>query len=152
MQADGHRRLAERLDGLVQHDAAPFDRESARAEEIHEILGRDRTEELALLGGLPALLGHEGLDAGTHTLGVATDAVRLGVLLLLDVLQVLEVARAGGDGELLGQEEVAREPIGNVAHLAASTDRGDVVEQNHLHGYSLTPWSRRARWRRCAPA
>ncbi len=92
-------------------------------EEVHEVLGRHRAEELALLGGLPALLAHQGLDPRTHALGLAADAVGLGVLLLPDVIEVLEVARGGGHGQPLGEEEVARVAIGHVAHLAASAHR-----------------------------
>ena len=44
----------------------------------------------------------------------------LGVRLLLDVLEVLEVPRAGAEGQLLGNEEVARVPIGDVTHVAST--------------------------------
>src|SRR4029079_18249053 len=51
---DGH--LTERLDRLVEMDAAPLDLDPVLAEEIGEILGRHRAEQLALFGGLTALL------------------------------------------------------------------------------------------------
>ena len=56
-------------------------------------------------------------------LGVFLDAVGLGLLLLLDVIQVLEVPRAGAERQLLGDQEVAGISVGDVTHLAPTSDR-----------------------------
>src|SRR5438309_4311263 len=96
MEPNRHRGLAERLDRLVQRDPPALDLDPVPLQELHDVLRGHRAEELALLGGLPALLVHEGLDPLAQRLGLALDAARLGVLLRLDLLEVLEVA-GGGD-------------------------------------------------------
>src|SRR6266850_4004024 len=122
--------------------AAPLDRDAVLAEEVDDILRGDGAEELALLGGLAPLLEAERLDALAQRLGVALHAIGLGVGLHLDVLEVLHVARAGAERELLGDQEVAREAVGDVAHFAPAADLGDVVEQDDFHGgaYSVAEY------------
>src|SRR3954451_17326622 len=70
MDADRDARLAERLDGLVEVDAAALDLEALLAEELRDVLRGHGTEELAFLGGLAALLVRQRFDAGTQRLGV----------------------------------------------------------------------------------
>src|SRR5204862_6513031 len=100
MEPNRHRGLAERLDRLVQRDPPALDLDPVPLQELHDVLRGHRAEELALLGGLPALLEHEGLDPLAQRLGLALDAARLGVLLRLDLLEVLEVAGGGAEREL----------------------------------------------------
>src|SRR5437867_12552750 len=95
MEPNRHRGLAERLDRLARRDPPALDLDPVPLQELHEVLRGHRAEELALLGGLPALLVHEGLDPVAQRLGLALDAARLGVLLRLDLLEVLEVAGGG---------------------------------------------------------
>src|SRR5258705_13244309 len=114
--------LAERLDRLVERDALAVHRDAAGAEEIGDVLRGDRAEQLAFLGRLPALLVDERLDLRAERLRVGLDAVGLRVLLPLDVLEVLEVPGGGGERELLGDQEVARVSVGDVAALAPAPD------------------------------
>src|SRR3989441_1097063 len=62
MEPNRHRGLAERLDRLVQRDPPALDLDPVPLQELHDVLRGHRAEELSLLGGLPALLGHEGPD------------------------------------------------------------------------------------------
>src|SRR5207245_5025003 len=62
VQPHGDRVLAERLDGLLECDALAVHRNTARAEEVGDVLRRDRAEELAFLGGLAALLVDQRFD------------------------------------------------------------------------------------------
>src|SRR5438876_8050850 len=98
MEPNRHRGLAERLDRLVQRDPPALDLDPVPLQELHDVLRGHRAEELALLGGLPALLEHEGLDPLAQRLGLALDAARLVVLIRLDVLDVLYAAGGRADG------------------------------------------------------
>src|SRR6266545_2339158 len=149
VEPDGYRVLPECLDRLVERDAPALDLDPGPAEEIGDVLGRDGPEELALLGRLAPLLVGEPLDALAHALRIGLDARRLGLLLALDVLQVAQVARGGGDRELLRDEVVARVAVGDVLDLAPASDLRDVVEQDDLHELTRR---RTAAARPCAPA
>src|SRR2546427_2525617 len=142
MQADRDGGLAERLDGLIELDALALDLHAVLLEEVDEVLRGDRAEELAFLRGLAPLLVHERLDPVAYGLGVALDAVGLGVRLPLDVIEVLEVARGGAQRELFRDEEVAGVAVGDVADLAAAAELLHVVEQDDFHGPSY--WGRGA--------
>jgi len=120
MQAHRHHELAERLDGLVERDAAPLDLDAVLREEAREVGAAHRAEEPALVGGLPALGEVQGLDGLGLALRVRPELRRLRVLPRLDLLDVLEVRGGGVQGELLGQQEVARVAVGNVADLTAA--------------------------------
>src|SRR2546422_333341 len=85
-------------------------------------------------------------------LGFALDAARLGVLLRLDLLEVLEVAGGGAERELFRDQIVARVSVGDVTDLAAAPDLGDVVEQDHSHCCPSTPSPDRARGPPCGRA
>src|SRR5207245_1739040 len=70
-----------------------------------------------------------------------------GVVVLLDVLEVLHVPGAGAERELLRDEEVARVTVGDVAHLAPASHLRHVVEQDDLHrppSYSVATYGSRA--------
>src|SRR5262249_22197985 len=136
---------------LIERDALAIHRNTARTEEIGDVLRRDGTEELAFLGRLAPLLVDESLDLRAQRFRVGLDAIGLRVLLPLDVFEILEIAGRGGQPKLLGYQEVARVAIGDVAHLAPSPDLRDVVEQDDFHGLSSPPPGTAAR-RRCAPA
>src|SRR5437899_3565990 len=88
-----NKNLAERLDGLVELHASALDLHAMLVEEVDEILRGDRAEELAFLGCLTPILVGERFDHVAKSLGVALDAIGLGVRLLLDVIEVLEIAR-----------------------------------------------------------
>src|SRR5262245_13947321 len=133
MQADADRRLAQRLDRLIELNTASFDLDAAGAEKVDDVLGRHRTEELAFLGRLTSHLEHEPFDPRAQCLSIVLDAFGLGVLLGLDLSEVLEIAGGGREGQLLGNEVVPRVPIGDVADLAPTPNLGDVVEKNDLH-------------------
>jgi hypothetical protein len=150
VQAHRHRRLAERLDRLFELHAASLELDAVLVEEVDEVLRGHGAEELALLGRLAALLVSQRLDAGPHGLGLRGGALGLGVRLLLDVVQVLEVALGGAERQLLGNQEVPRITVGDVAHLAAPPDLADVLEQNDFHGVS--PSTRTAARPPCARA
>src|SRR5580765_3574737 len=62
VQSHRDQMLSERLDRLVECDALAVHRDAARAEEIGDVLRRDRAEELAFLGRLPPLLVDQSLD------------------------------------------------------------------------------------------
>src|SRR5205823_11576397 len=81
---------------------------------------------------------------------VGLDPVGLGVLLALDLLEVLEIPGGGGERELLGDQEVTRVSVGDVADLAPAPDLRDIVEQDDLHGPSPPPGT--AAGPPCAPA
>src|SRR5262245_7001868 len=133
MQAHRDRELAERLDRLLERDAFAVHLDAARAEEIRDVLRSDRAEQLAFLGGLPALLVGECLDARAQAVGVGLHPIGLRLLLLLDVLEVLEVAGGRGQRQPLGDEVVPRIAIRDVAHFATASDLRDVVEQDDFH-------------------
>src|SRR5438132_12370632 len=120
MEPNRHRGLAERLDRLVQRDPPALDLDPVPLQELHDVLRGHRAEELALLGGLPALLVHEGLDPLAQRLGLALDAARLGVLLRLDLLEALEVAGGGAEREPFRDQIVARVSVGDVTDRAAA--------------------------------
>src|SRR5256885_3444139 len=122
VQPNRHHGLAERLDRLVERDPPALDLDRVPLKELHDVLRGHRAEELAFLGGLPALLVHERLDPVAQRLGLALDTVGFGVLLPLDLPEVLEVARGGAEGELLRDQIVARVPVGDVANLATAPD------------------------------
>src|SRR5919197_3434032 len=147
VEPDRYDDLAERLDRLVQRDPTALDLDRIPLQELHDVLRGHRAEELALFGGLPTLFEDEGLDPVAHRLGLAFDAIRLGVLLLPDLLEVLEVAGGGAERELLRDEIVARVAVGDVAELAAATEFGDVVQQDDAHGSRSTPSPGTARGR-----
>src|SRR5262250_2939176 len=107
VQTNRNDALTERLDRLVELHALALDFQTVLVEELHEVLRRDGAEELALLGGLAPLLVRERLDPVAQRLGVALDAIGLGVRLLLDVVEVLEIAGGGAERELVRNEEVA---------------------------------------------
>src|SRR5205814_3787428 len=86
---------------------------------------------------LPALLVHEGLDPVAQRFGLALDAAGLGVLLLLNLPEVLQVAGGGAEGELLRDQIVARVAVGDVADLTATADLGHVVQQDDFHRSTL---------------
>jgi len=150
MQTHGHAALAKRLDGLIELHATPLDLHAVLVEKIHEVLRCHRTEKLALFGGLPALLVDECLDLRANALGVGLRTISLGVRLVLDVLEVLQIACGGAEGELLRNQKVPRVPIGDIAHLAPTTDLAHIFEKDDLHG--ANPSRRTAATRRCAPA
>src|SRR5437879_6748613 len=133
VQTDRDGALAERLDGLVELDAPALDLHAVLVEEVDEILRGDRAEELAFLGRLPPLLVGEQFDPVTQSLGVALDAIGLGVRLLLDVIEVLEIARGGAERQLLRAEQVAGVAVRHVSDLAASAELLHVVEQDDFH-------------------
>ena len=133
VQSDRHARLAQGLHRLVEVDPPPLDLDSLPLEEVRDVLRGDRAEELALFRGLAALLVAQRLDPPTERLGVFLDAIGLGLLLLLDVVQVLEVPRAGAQRQPLGDEKVARVAVGHVTHLAPTPDRRHVVQQDDFH-------------------
>src|SRR5207247_8477627 len=83
--------------------------------------------------GLSPLLIRDALDLVAQRFGVLFDPVGLGVRLLLDVIQVLEIAGGGAERELLGDEEVARVAIRNVPDLTAPAELLHVVEQDDFH-------------------
>src|SRR4029453_17091147 len=144
VESDRHDALAQRLQRLVEMNPAPLDLDPLPLEKFRDVLRGDRAEELALFRGLPALLVADGLDATAERLGVFLDAVGLRLLLLLDVIQVLEVPRAGAEREPLGNEEVARISVRHVTHLAPTSDRRHVVAQNDFHARRPTPSPRTA--------
>src|SRR5262245_5837564 len=133
MEADRDGRLAERLDGLVERDASPLDLQPLRDQEVDDVLGGDRAEELPLLGRLAMLLIRQGFDATAGRVGITLDTIGLRLLLLFDVVEVLEVAGGGAERELLRNEKVARIAVRYVAHLAPAADLRDIVEQDDLH-------------------
>ena len=133
MQADRDHRVAERLDRLIELHALALHAHAVLVEELDEVLRGDGAEELAFLGGLSPLLVREALDLVAQGLGVLFDPVGLGVRLLLDVIQVLEIAGGGAERELLGDEEVARVAIRNVPDLTAPAELLHVVEQDDFH-------------------
>src|SRR2546426_11651296 len=73
MEPNRPRGLAERLDRLVQRAPPALDLDPVPLQELHDVLRGHRAEELALLGGLPALLVHEGLDPLAPRLRPALD-------------------------------------------------------------------------------
>src|SRR5262249_56238060 len=62
VQTNGNDALTERLDRLVELHTLALDFQTVLVEELHEVLRRDRPEELALLGGLAPLLVRERFD------------------------------------------------------------------------------------------
>src|SRR5207247_9657994 len=136
-----------RLDRFGEPDPPALDLDRVPFQELHDVLRGHRAQELALLGGLPALLVRERVDPVAQRLRLALDAICLGVLLPLDLLEVLEVARGGAEGELLRDQIVARVAVGDVANLATAPDLGDIVQQNDSHrspSYSVARYGRRA--------
>src|SRR5947209_4224060 len=81
-------------------------------------------------GRLASLLVGEGLDPFAQGLGIALDPIRLGFLLLLDVVEVVQVPLGRAEGELLGNQEVSRIAVGDVAHVPAASQLADVVKQD----------------------
>src|SRR4026209_3036593 len=70
VQSDRDGGLAERLDRLVEVNPASLDLAPVLAQEIREVLRRARAEQLALFGGLAALLVGQCLDLLLEPLGV----------------------------------------------------------------------------------
>src|SRR3990172_5792803 len=134
VQPHRDRGLAERLDRLLEAEAPPLPLDAVAREEVDDVRGGHGADHLALLGGLPPLLVHERLDAAAERLGIALDPRRLGVLLRLDVVEVLQIAGGGAGRELLRGQEVPRVPVGDLADLPAAPDLRDVVQQDDLHG------------------
>src|SRR6266480_3716644 len=147
VQPDRDERLTERLDRLVQRHPAALHLDRVLRQEIDDVLRGHRAEELAFLRGLTPLFVDQRLDPITQGLGVRLDAAGLGVLLRLDVVEVLQIAGGGGEGELLRDQIVARVAVRDLTDIAATADLGDVVQQDDLHrgsSYSVARYGSRA--------
>ena len=136
MQPDRNHELAEALDGLLDQDPALLDRDVLPRQEVGEILGRHRPEQLALLRRLPPLLADERLDPRAEALGLGLDARRLRLLLGFDLGEVLQISRRRGERALLRDQKVPRVPVRHLSHLAPAAESADVVQQNDLHDLS----------------
>src|SRR5215510_1535311 len=133
VQANGDDRLSERFDGLIELHTLALHFHAVLVENLDQVLRRDRAEQLAFLRRLAPFLVGERLDPAAQRLGIALDTIRFGVRLFLDVLEVLEIARGGTERQLLGDQEISRVAVGDVADLAAPAELLHVVEQNDLH-------------------
>ena len=78
----------------------------------------------------------QGLDGLGLALGVRLELGRLRALARLDLLDVLEIRGGGVQGQLLGQQEVARVAVGDVAELKIG---GSVVAIPVADSSSLMP-------------
>src|SRR6185295_19292250 len=110
-----------------------------------------RPEELALIGGLPALGEGQPLDGLGLALGLVAELGRLALLTELDRVEVLQIGRGRVQGQLVRQEVVPRISVGDVADLAAAAELRHIVEEDDLHR-RLRVLTRpcRGRGRRCA--
>src|SRR6185369_2546577 len=108
----------ERLERLLELDLVAIDVDAAPGERLGDLLGRDRSVELAALADLDAHRQRGRADAGRGDLGVGALAAAL-LLARGDVVLPGAVGAAGrGHGQLAGDEEVRGEAIGNGFHLA----------------------------------
>src|SRR5260370_1244371 len=107
VEPHGDGELAQRLDRLVEHDSPPLDLDAVLVQKLRHVLRGDGPEELALLGRLTTILVHERVDARAQRLGVRLDAARLGVLLLVYVLEVFRFTARAAQPTLLPDHVVA---------------------------------------------
>src|SRR5687767_2190767 len=107
VEPDRDRVLAERLDRLVERDAPALDAELVLIEERRDVLAGHRAEQLAFLAGLALLFVREPFDPRLQAFGIRLDARRLRVLVLLDHVEILQIARRGRHGEFLRDQEIA---------------------------------------------
>src|SRR5690242_17516290 len=92
VQSNVDRRLTEGLDGFIQMDAAAIGANALFVQEVRDVLRRHGPEQLALFRSLTALLEGQRFDATPQQLGVGLEAIRLRLLLRLDVVEVVQIA------------------------------------------------------------
>src|SRR4029079_11854508 len=96
-------------------------------------LGRDRAVELAALTDLDAHRERRARDAGRGDLGFLALACPRVLAAGDVVLPGAVCAAGGGHGQLLRDEEVRREAVRDLLHLATLADLVDVLREDDLH-------------------
>ena len=99
--------------------------------------GGDGAEELALLADLD-IDGHVlALEGSLHGLGVSdTLLLALGDV-VATLLELLDVARGGGDGHALGEQEVLRVALSDVDDVTLATLAPELTQKDDFHGHSF---------------
>ena len=129
---------ADALDGVAAADAlAVDDGAKLSLDRVGDHGGGDGAEELALLADLGVNGDGLAIDGGLHglrggnTLGLA----------LLDVatalLELLDVARGGGLGLLVGEQEVLREALSDLYDVALAALTPKLLKEDDFHGILL---------------
>lgn len=137
MQANGHKKFAERFQRFFQMHLAAIDREALRFQRLRDIRTSDGTEQMIAVAGL-ALEAEFDLVQLLHQLfGVGLflgGAPNRGVLHLLDDGLV---SGRGFDRQVPGQQKIATVALGNFDDISTMAEVLDVFLQNDFHVSTL---------------
>src|SRR5215471_8316059 len=133
VQPDGNVEVADALQRLMQLDLTAIDVESLVLQCFRDVGGCDRPEQVVLLAGL-------ALEGEAHSLKLLCQRLRIGFLYsratdsrLFHLFDHGLVGRGGLNGQLARQQVVAAVAFGNLDHVAAMAQLGNIFFQNDFH-------------------
>ena len=133
IQRDDSRVRTSLLDG-AQVDTVTVNLEAALGlESLGDLGSGDRTEELALVAQTDLDADRLALELSSLLVGLSdTNNLALGDVVAL-LLELLEVALSSLDSDLLREEPVVGETVGNVDDVALATLPLELAQENNLH-------------------
>ena len=138
IELDGHVVSTDGLDRGTMADTLLVDVEAELGLDGFDDLGRgDGAKELALITNLGVNGNALAVESRLERLGVG-DALCLALLdAVTTLLELLDVARGGGGGDLVGEQVVLRESLSDVYDVALSAIAPKLTQEDDFHGKLL---------------